>query len=265
MPAPTDSPEFATDAAYASDGDAWSGTPPRVDPGVAIREEGFEPGILPAEWLNHVLGVHGDWITYLDEFAGLLETDAVSQDGRLDLLETKLGGSDGSGEWVYPSARNRVLFHGLDSAVLVTDAAGAPRWSVANQWAVPLVDNAVCRFRLRLSNGSILSEVQVQISAATGRSGSARWSASVGERVYTDWSGAGAAVTTTTIGASQDDGGASGLIVISVPVSPPHTVVNAHEGDIYVTVVGPEGSLSSSDYVAGLRALFTVPGPATGA
>lgn len=66
MPAPSDDPDFATDATYAADGDAWSGNPVRVDPGAPIRAEGFEPGILPAEWLNHVLGVHGDWINWLE-------------------------------------------------------------------------------------------------------------------------------------------------------------------------------------------------------
>ena len=66
MPAPTDSPLFATDATYAADGgDAWDGTATRADPGAAIRAEGFEPEELPAEWLNHVLGVHGDWIEHI--------------------------------------------------------------------------------------------------------------------------------------------------------------------------------------------------------
>lgn len=66
MPRPTDSPLFATDASFAVDGDAWGGADVRTDPGAGRRAEGFEPDVLPAEWLNHVLGVHGDWIDWVD-------------------------------------------------------------------------------------------------------------------------------------------------------------------------------------------------------
>jgi hypothetical protein len=49
MPAPATLPDFATDATYAADGDAWSGDATKVDPGAPIRAEGFEPGTLEAE------------------------------------------------------------------------------------------------------------------------------------------------------------------------------------------------------------------------
>ena len=64
MPQPTDPVEFATDTNYAADGDAWSGTPTRVDPGAPRRAEGYEPDVLGAQHLNHQLGVIGDHVSY---------------------------------------------------------------------------------------------------------------------------------------------------------------------------------------------------------
>lgn len=84
MPAPTDDPSFATDATYTADADAWAGDANRVDPGPAIMAEGFQPGVLPAEHLNHVLGVHGDWINYLED-----ERDTLHDYVRPDLAASR--------------------------------------------------------------------------------------------------------------------------------------------------------------------------------
>ena len=62
---PVDSPLFATAGTFPLDGDDWEGDPVRVDPSAPRRAEGFEPDTLPAEWLNHMLGTHGDWLDYL--------------------------------------------------------------------------------------------------------------------------------------------------------------------------------------------------------
>jgi hypothetical protein len=92
MAKPTDSELFATDATFAADGDTWSGDPVRVDPGAARRAEGFEPDLLPAEWLNHQLGVLGDHVDYLN---GIVEADgseslpAVTRTITIDALEMR--------------------------------------------------------------------------------------------------------------------------------------------------------------------------------
>jgi len=73
MARPTDGPLFATDTNFAADGDPWSSTPTRVDPGASRTAEGYEPGnLLPAQWLNHRLGVQGDWASY---FSTVIDAD----------------------------------------------------------------------------------------------------------------------------------------------------------------------------------------------
>jgi hypothetical protein len=67
MPAPSDSPEFATSANFTVDGDAWGGDPTKADPGAPRKAEGFEPSTLPAEWLNWVLNNHGAWAVWLED------------------------------------------------------------------------------------------------------------------------------------------------------------------------------------------------------
>lgn len=65
MPAPSYNGQFATDANFAADGDSWSGSPTKVDPGAGRKAEGFEPDTLPAEWLNWMLNNHGEWLVWL--------------------------------------------------------------------------------------------------------------------------------------------------------------------------------------------------------
>lgn len=68
-PTPADLP-FATDANFAADGDTWSGSPTKANPGASRRAEGYEPDTLPAEWLNwqlNLLGQASEWaVTLLD-------------------------------------------------------------------------------------------------------------------------------------------------------------------------------------------------------
>lgn len=66
MPAPSDLPEWALDASFASDGDAWAGDANKSSPGAGRIAEGFEPTSLPAEWLNWILNNHGSWAAWLE-------------------------------------------------------------------------------------------------------------------------------------------------------------------------------------------------------
>lgn len=74
MSRPSTSPSFATAANYPAGGSAWSGQPPRVDPSAGVRTQGLTPQVdLPAEYLNFMFGLHGDWLNYLDgEATGIL-------------------------------------------------------------------------------------------------------------------------------------------------------------------------------------------------
>lgn len=67
MPPPVISPRFATDTNFAADGDSWSGAATKLDPGAGRRAEGYEPDTLPAEWINFMTNLHGEWIKYLDD------------------------------------------------------------------------------------------------------------------------------------------------------------------------------------------------------
>ncbi len=64
MAIPATSPLFATDATFTADGDTWAGDATKVDPGGTIRAEGYEPDLLPAEWLNFQLNLLGAWIDW---------------------------------------------------------------------------------------------------------------------------------------------------------------------------------------------------------
>jgi len=65
MSKPTDIITWATDAAYAVDGDAWGGDANKVDPGATRRAEGAEPDTFPSVWFNHILNAIGNVLTWL--------------------------------------------------------------------------------------------------------------------------------------------------------------------------------------------------------
>lgn len=66
MTKPTDDIAFATDATYGG-ADPWSGDPTKVNPGGSRTEEGYEPDLLPAEWLNWQLNLIGRHILYIHD------------------------------------------------------------------------------------------------------------------------------------------------------------------------------------------------------
>jgi hypothetical protein len=66
---PAYTPLFATDPTLDVSAGLDAGLAPRNDPGALVRGQGFHPAKLPCRWLNHELGVHGDWLAYLDEIS----------------------------------------------------------------------------------------------------------------------------------------------------------------------------------------------------
>lgn len=63
---PDTSPEWATDENFDATGEAWDGLPTKVDPGAALREEGWEPEQRPAaEHVNFQLNLQGAWLAFL--------------------------------------------------------------------------------------------------------------------------------------------------------------------------------------------------------
>ncbi len=181
MPAPTDLPDFATDATFAADGDSWSGDPTRVDPGAARLEEGFEPDLLPAPWLNHILGVHGDWIN-----------------------------------WLGVEERSVQTWHGIDKAVFGLDETDYTIVATADPFVGsairPLDANKHILLRLNLPHDAVLTEVRVIVETSATRVDPDWWIASIWTEHYNPTTGAR---TVEQQGASvADGGGAAGVKVI---------------------------------------------------
>lgn len=84
-------PTFATDANYTnSPTEAWQGTPIQVEPSSGEKAQGITPGrIIPAQWLNWILGRAALWLAYVSSFF------------------------DADDEIVYPAAKVRKITIGL--------------------------------------------------------------------------------------------------------------------------------------------------------
>src|SRR6185295_12739707 len=66
MRAPSDPPDWATDANYPAGSDPWSGTPTKSAPDAGKIATGFVPDTdQAAEEVNWILANHADWINYL--------------------------------------------------------------------------------------------------------------------------------------------------------------------------------------------------------
>jgi hypothetical protein len=71
MTRPANSPAFATAATFPAGANPWSSQPPRVAPSGAMQTQGFTPQAdLPAEYINYLIGNHGDWLAYHDSIMG---------------------------------------------------------------------------------------------------------------------------------------------------------------------------------------------------
>lgn len=67
MTRPVFSPLFSTAATFPAGANPWSSQPPRVAPPGGLIIQGFTPQVdLPAEYMNYLIGLLGDWVNYLD-------------------------------------------------------------------------------------------------------------------------------------------------------------------------------------------------------
>jgi hypothetical protein len=237
MPAPTDDPLFATDATYAADGDDWSGDPPRVDPGAPIRAEGFEPGQLPAEWLNHVLGVHGDWIDWLEDERAR--------------LAGYIGGATGADEWAYPSGRSRTVkisAGAWQQGAWTRSGGGASvplRLVSPSAFAVVALDLSAY-----LPSGATLTEVRAWVKPDIAQTGSDRMTLGI-------YKADGSPVSSsTTIGTAQST--ASSVNWHEISVSGLSEVVDRSSRSYLLEIFGGN---NSSDEVGPVTVYFTDPGP----
>lgn len=249
MPAPSDAAEFATDATYAADGDDWSGGPPRVDPGAAVRAEGFEPGKLPIEWLNHVLGVHGDWAAWLES-------------ERLRLAEY-IGGAAGTDEWAYEAAKTRTKIFAYADLLLSTDS-GAPCWDVADGGVNgPTVKPRTTTPRasawasIKLPTGVTITAVRVLIGQVGGLASGNQWEATLEKQVNWDFVPANAPGR-SILGSATESGMTAGAVVIAwTGLS---EVVDNSDTTYHVHVFGP-AVIGAADTLYGVEVTYSEPGP----
>lgn len=99
MTRPANSPAFATAATFPAGANPWSSQPPRVAPSGAMQTQGFTPQAdLAAEYVNYLIGNHGDWLAYHDTLFGVgMFGDGSDGSADLDGVNTypwaTLGGS----------------------------------------------------------------------------------------------------------------------------------------------------------------------------
>ncbi len=245
MAAPATSPLFATDSVFTADGDTWSGDAVRLDPGSTRRAEGFEPDLLPCEWLNFVIGNHGDWIKHLSD---------------------SVGGDDGTAEWEYqdgPRRRHRVI--PLSSGFYADDGAGVQTWNrtiiAATNWrARPLVNSTRAIFPIVLPTGAEVVAIKIWLSTSTGRTGTDRFTMALYSQAL-DLAAAYVENAGAIIGSAIDDGGGTGYtqrtLTQAVTISPTDTLY-------WLEIKGPLGSLASTDYLSLIRLTWDAVGPAEG-
>lgn len=78
MSKPTTVPTWATDTNYDASGKPWNGTPTKVDPVTALKEQGYAPADKPtAQTMNHQLNLIGQWIKFFDDV--ITDSDIVDE------------------------------------------------------------------------------------------------------------------------------------------------------------------------------------------
>lgn len=186
-----------------------------------------------------------------------------------------VGGSAGSDEWAYPSARARTLIFDLPSMVLGTLDDGSPMWAVKDGGVtgpnlVPLTDDgdgarakAWCYFRL--PSGATITAVRVLIAKhADLPTESDRYAARFDKLINWDFSPA-AAPGRSVIGSSTHTGtGGSGGTGTLVPAVIEWTglseIVDAADTTYCVAVTGP-ATVGADDRLYGVEVTFDDPGP----
>jgi hypothetical protein len=138
MTKPTESYEWATDAAYAEPGEAWDTQPTKVNPSAGRRAEGFVPRAkVAADYLNYLLNAIGAWLGWIDD---RFETTS----GRIDL--------DG-----YATQKtNRVHCYEAINSGTVTD------WTVQAPNMRTEAINAVLRFVIKVPRNAAVEGIVVR-------------------------------------------------------------------------------------------------------
>lgn len=235
MPKPTQSPLWATDANYTADGDPWSGTPTKVDPGASRRAEGAEPDTFPAQWFNWIFGAHGDWLDWLDTILD----DTIP--GAVDL--------------VYETPQERTITIGPQ------EGKGETNWSwntydSASCSSATTDDLFVCISDF-LPSGAVVQRVRALVKPGTARTSGNRMELDVYEVDTGSRFASPADPAETLLGALDEDVGSNAFQLLDSGV---FSFTLERDTDIIVARIR-SGNTSDTDRYYGLQVSFLDPGP----
>lgn len=234
MAKPTDSPLWATDANYAADGDSWSSTATRVDPGSTRRAEGAEPDTFPAQWFNWIVGVQGDHIDYINDV--LEATDKIDAVSRPIVISSADIAYDDATEWVRVDADMGGTLSSLGDDVI-----------------------AYCDVGRFLPHGATLTKVRLLVTPGAARGTVAdRVTLDMESRAHTFTGTPAQGSGTSIISAATDDGTANTQSIESGTLSV--TIDSETHYAVRITA-GNDGGGHNNDSIYALHLVFTDPGP----
>jgi hypothetical protein len=139
MPAPTDSPEWATDTNYTSGPDTGTGT--KATPSAGVIGQGFIPGdYFGSQWVNWLLNLLSRWVVHL-----------AARDFQVPLTWGQAAYVAGSLSWGYVVARS---------------------WT-------SLQNTGVLNFDLPVVPGTYLNSISVRVDPGAARAGANRMNATL--------------------------------------------------------------------------------------
>lgn len=247
MPRPTHTPDWASDANYPAGSDPWSSQPTKVQPDPSDETQGFVPATRPpAQWWNWILNLLSAWVVYLTD--------------ERDRLAGYIGGDAGTGEWAYPTARERTIEIDLINGVTVTSggwamdlAGGYPRW-------VSVSDDAEMVIPLSpyLRSGMEITRVDVRVDPGTGRT-------TAGDRttfevIYMAPTYPSGAIGAGSLDAETTDDTGSVQTVQLVPTA--FATVDRSTRSYFLKITaGDDGGIHAPDVLQGVRLVVNDPGP----
>jgi hypothetical protein len=226
MSKPSEVPEWATEATYDAPGETFDGTATKVDPGAALKAEGWKPKDQPpAQYHNWWQGKVGEWLTHLNAH------------------------TSADDDWVYPAAKERVTLLNLanlisagpaDPVFIASGTAGAMLyWQAQNAGAFHM------RVPLNLPTGAVIKKVEFRWRPGTSAD-------AIGRLTRNDFL-AGQAENVASV---TEPSGSS--IVTSEIASINHPIVADRS---YQIAVWCSNAVASSTRLEGIRVTWDDPGP----
>lgn len=251
MTKPTDNPDWATDANYAADGDSWSSTATKVDPGAARRAEGAEPDTFAAQWFNFILNAHGNILSWLlDSFTS--DDEHQYPDGAKTRYTNipLMSGFDATAQDANEKGWNGTVY----------STGGARTHYLTSQDDYALVAYSLSRF---LPHGAQIAKIEALVQPGAGSRGSGNEMEIRLMRSTIDWNTPSISGTVIASNTAADTVGVKKVALTSLS----ETIDNEIGSDtgtsyevILVIVAGNDGGAHNDDGLYGIKVEWTDPG-----